>query len=126
MNTCCFTGHLTENPVVTYTRTGKLAVKFTLTVARRWAREGDVNTDVLKFVVWGDKAKAASEAVKGMALAVTGEYHVREYEVQGRQSTSHEIACDTVEIVADQEPEFEDAGHRPPVREEDVVEDAPF
>ena len=99
MNSCQLIGHLTRDPELRMTNTGKAVANFTLAVNRAYSK--DKEADFFRVVVWGKQAEnVASYLKKGSQCAVSGSIHNNNYEDRdGNMRYSVDINADRVEFL---------------------------
>ena len=100
MNNCQLIGHLTRDPELRMTNTGKAVANFTLAVNRAYSK--DKEADFFRVVVWGKQAEnVASYLKKGSQCAVSGSIHNNNYEDRdGNMRYSVDINADRVEFLS--------------------------
>ena len=82
MNTVVLLGRLTKDPEVRYTQTNNIMVaSFSLAVNRRFAKEGEQQTDFINIVAWNKTAEFVSKYFrKGQQVGVIGRMQTRNYD----------------------------------------------
>ena len=99
MNSCQLIGHLTRDPELRMTNTGKAVANFTLAVNRVYTKEKEA--DFFRVVVWGKQAEnVANYLKKGSQCAVSGSVQINNYtDKEGNQRQSTDIQADRVEFL---------------------------
>ena len=99
LNRVILIGRLTQDPVLSYTQSGKAVAKFTLAVDRGVKDQSGKNqADFIDIVVWDKQAENVSNYVKkGHMTAVEGRLQVRSYETQeGQKRRAWEVVAGRV------------------------------
>lgn len=99
LNRVILIGRLTQDPVLSYTQSGKAVAKFTLAVDRGIKDQtGKSQADFIDIVVWDKQAENVSNYVKkGHMVAVEGRLQVRSYETQeGQKRRAWEVVAGRV------------------------------
>ena len=99
LNRVILIGRLTQDPVLSYTQSGKAVAKFTLAVDKGIKdQNGRSQADFIDIVVWDKQAENVSNYVKkGHLTAVEGRLQVRSYETQeGQKRRAWEIVANRV------------------------------
>jgi single-strand DNA-binding protein len=99
LNRVILIGRLTQDPVLSYTQSGKAVAKFTLAVDRGIKDQNGKNqADFIDIVVWDKQAENVSNYVKkGHMTAVEGRLSVRSYETQdGQKRRAWEVVASRV------------------------------
>ena len=102
MNKVILMGHLTRDPEVRYTQTGKVVCQFTLAVDRPFAnQEGQREADFIAIVVWGKIAELCGNSLtKGQRALVDGRLQIRSYDAKdGTKRWVTEIIANSVEFI---------------------------
>lgn len=99
MNTCCFTGRITNDPELKQTQSGKSVVSFTLAVARPRVKD---TTDFINFVAWNQSAEYLCKyGHKGDMVEVSGVLTARKFEdSNGNKRTAFEVVADSVKLLS--------------------------
>lgn len=93
LNKVVLIGHLSRDPEIKHTNTGKAVANFTVAVNRGFGK--DQEADFIPVVAWNNTAEAVSNyLVKGSLVAVEGRMQVRSYEAKdgGRRWVTEVIA----------------------------------
>ncbi|HNZ09664.1 MAG TPA: single-stranded DNA-binding protein [Bacillota bacterium] len=99
LNRVILIGRLTQDPVLSYTQSGKAVAKFTLAVDKGIKdQNGRSQADFIDIVVWDKQAENVSNYVKkGHLTAVEGRLQVRSYETQeGQKRRAWEVVANRV------------------------------
>lgn len=81
MNTIILHGHLTADPELRTSTTGKAITTFTLAVDRKYKRDGEKNADFFKCISFGKTAEFVDKYFsKGKEMILQGSMESREYE----------------------------------------------
>lgn len=120
MNKTILVGHLTRDPDVRYTQTGKVVCTFTLAVDR-FSGQGEKEADFIPVVVWGKVAEiCGNNLTKGRKVLVDGRLQVRSYEDKNGQKRSvTEVIAQIVDFLDRKQP-VDSGGHIP---DEHVLDD---
>jgi len=90
LNKVIFAGHLTANPEMKYTPSGKAVTSFTVASSHTWnSAEGErkKNTTFLRFEAWGKTAEAINQYFsKGRAIYVEGRIQIDKVEKEGAET----------------------------------------
>lgn len=99
MNKIVLIGRLTADPDVTYTQTtNKMKVTFTLAVDRRFAKEGEKQTDFIYITVWSKTAEFVSKYFrKGQQVGIIGRLEQHEWEnTEGKRQSKTQVVAEEV------------------------------
>lgn len=98
MNKVILVGHLTKDPEIKYTQTGKVVATFTLAVNRAYKEK---EADFIPIVVWGKVAEVCGDNIgKGSRVLIDGRLQVRSYEDKtGQRRWVTEVVAHTVEFL---------------------------
>lgn len=101
MNKVMLIGNLTRNPELNETASGISVCKFGLAVNRRFAKEGEQDTDFFNCVAWRGLAETiARYCQKGNKVGITGHIEIRQYEGNdGVKKTAVDIVVEEVEFL---------------------------
>lgn len=115
MNDCFFTGNLTRDPEVKFSKAGKTWAKFSLAVPRPGTPKNEEEaTDFLDFKVFGGWASELEKAVKGDRLLVQATATVETWETEaGDKRRATVFVARTLHRVA-RSPKREGNDRRPP------------
>ena len=106
-------GHLTRDPELRYTPSGRPVASFTVAVNQstknQQTNEWIESTDWFRVSVWGERGERAAENLrKGSRVFVDGRFKTREFEGNdGQKRLSLEITADTVMGLDKREPSGE-------------------
>ena len=133
LNSCVLMGHLTADPELRTTQTGKSVTSFSLAVDRDFQQNGEKQADFISVVAWGKTAEFIDKYFcKGRMIAVVGRIQTRTYtDKDGNKRKATEVVADKVSFTgekaepSEQEPSriegYEPAGKtRNPVAAPDV------
>lgn len=88
-------GRLTADPELRQTQTGIPTVRFSMAVNRRFAKEGQQNTDFINCIAWRNTAEFISKYFgKGNMIAIVGSIQTGSYEKDGRKIYTTDILVD--------------------------------
>lgn len=122
MNKVILLGRATADPEIYYgTGENPLAIgRYTLAVRRRFAKEGEQDTDFIRCVAFGKAAEFAEKWIqKGIKMAVTG--HIQ----TGSYTNQEGVKVYTTEVVIEDQEFAESKKNDETGTAEDEVEDAP-
>lgn len=99
MNSCNFTGRLTNDPELKQTQSGKSVVSFTLAVARPRVKD---TTDFINFVAWNQSAEYLCKyGHKGDMVEVIGVLTARKFEdSNGNKRTAFEVVANDLKLLS--------------------------
>lgn len=83
MNKIILIGRLTKDPELTYTNGAEpfAIAKYTLAVARKYKKQGEVDADFINCVAFGKTGEFAEKYLeKGKMISITGRLQVKSYE----------------------------------------------
>ena len=103
MNSVQVLGHLTRDPQIRVTKTGRTVASFSIAVNRSYTTpQGETRelTDFINVVAWGGLAEAVGNHLKkGTRVFVEGRYSTRSYEAQdGSRRYVTEVAANLIAI----------------------------
>lgn len=122
MNKVILLGRATADPEIYYgTGENPLAIgRYTLAVRRRFAKEGEQDTDFIRCVAFGKAAEFAEKWIqKGIKMAVTG--HIQ----TGSYTNQEGVKVYTTEVVIEDQEFAESKKNDEPGTAEGEVEDVP-
>lgn len=129
MNKVCLIGRLTSNPEVRYTqKSNTLVAVFTLAVNRRFAKEGEENTDFIKILAWSKTGEFVSKYFKkGQQVGIVGKIQTRNYDDEkGNKHYNTEVAAEEVYFADSKKVENNDFGDTTETDNEFGSNDLPF
>lgn len=86
LNKTILGGRLTADPELKQTPSGVAVCSFTLAVNRKYAKEGEQNTDFINCVAWRNTAEFISKYFKkGSSLCIVGNIQTRTWTDQNNQ-----------------------------------------
>lgn len=96
MNKVILMGRLTADPVIRTTPANKRVCSFTLAVNRRYAKEGQQQTDFINCVAWEKTAEHIGKYFgKGSMIAIEGRLQIRSWDNQeGKKQYTTEVIVD--------------------------------
>ena len=126
MNKVFLIGNLTKDPELKETQSGISVCNFCIAVKRRYAKDGEQETDFFNCKAWRGLADIIAQyCSKGKKVAVSGRIEMRQYEGNdGAKKTATEVVVEEVEFLsqkANDEPKKKAA-----MEEFDDDEDIPF
>lgn len=126
MNKVFLIGNLTKDPELKETQSGISVCNFSIAVKRRYAKDGEQETDFFNCKAWRGLADIIAQyCSKGKKVAVSGRIEMRQYEGNdGAKKTATEVVVEEVEFLsqkANDEPKKKAA-----MEEFDDDEDIPF
>lgn len=90
-------GRLTCDPERNTFPSGSYCCRFALAINRRFAKEGQQQTDFINCVAWGKTADFIERWFsKGRMIAVIGEIQTQEWEYQGKKQHRTEVVVSEV------------------------------
>lgn len=100
MNVVTLAGRLTAEPELKTTNTGTEVMNFTLAVNRRFAKQGETETDFISCVAWAKTAAFIhSYFHKGDGINLVGRLESRKWvDSNGQNRISWEVIADNVEF----------------------------
>ena len=100
MNIITLAGRLTAEPELKTTNSGLEVMSFTIAVNRRFAKQGEQETDFINCVAWRKTAVFISTYFhKGDGINLVGRLESRKWtDSDGRNRTSYEVIVDNVEF----------------------------
>ena len=123
-NKVILAGHLTEDPELKQTTTGTYVTSFSIGVNRRFAKEGERQSDFFNIVCWRQTAELVTKYCrKGDPLLICGSLQTRLWvDKNGSNRTAVEVVADEVTFLkskqstepaplngaAKQQPQFEE------------------
>lgn len=123
MNLCILIGHLTKDPELRYTQSGKAVASFSIAIDRPYTNNGQKQADFFNVIAWGKLGENAAKYLsKGRQVAIQGRIENRNYETQsGEKRYITEIIAENVEFIGNksQSESRSDDGYRA-LDEEDV------
>ncbi len=98
MNKVTLMGRLTKDPQMKYTPQGTAAANFSIAVNRRFAKEGQQQTDFINCVAWRQQAEFICKYFrKGSMIAIVGSIQIRSWDGQdGKRQYAAEVLVDEV------------------------------
>ncbi len=101
MNKVILIGNLTRDPELATTNSGISYCRFSLAVQRRFASNGERETDFINVVVWRGQAENCNKYLKkGSKAAVVGSIQTRSYDAQdGSKRYVTEVVAEEVEFL---------------------------
>ena len=98
MNLVVLVGRLTADPEIRRNN-DKAVAKFSLSVNRRFKREGEADTDFFNCVAFGKTAEFMEKYFhKGMKAVITGELRNNHYEKDGVKHYSEQVIVNNIEF----------------------------
>lgn len=93
MNKVFLIGNLTKDPELKETQSGISVCNFSIAVKRRYAKEGEQETDFFNCKAWrGIADNIAQYCSKGKKVAISGHIEMRQYEGNdGAKKTATEL-----------------------------------
>ena len=100
MNKIFLMGRLATDPEVRTSKNGKAVGNFSLAVDRRFAKEGEQDTDFFRCVCFGKTADTVENYLhKGMKIMVEGEMHIDQYtDKDGAKKSAPQVILDRFEF----------------------------
>ena len=94
-------GRLTANPELKTTPSGTNVTTFTIAVNRRWAKNGQTQSDLINCVAWDKRAELICKYFgKGSSICVVGEILTRSWkDTQGNNRYATEVLVSEVNFV---------------------------
>jgi single-strand DNA-binding protein len=94
-------GRLTSDVELKQTQSGLSVCSFTIAVNRKFAKEGEQQTDFINCVAWRKTAEIIAKFFKkGSSIVITGEIQVRSWQDQnGQKRYATEVVADDVYFV---------------------------
>lgn len=94
-------GRLTNDVELKQTQSGLSVCSFTIAVNRKFAKEGEQQTDFINCVAWRKTAEIIAKFFKkGSSIVITGEIQVRSWQDQnGQKRYATEVVADDVYFV---------------------------
>ncbi|MCI8272879.1 MAG: single-stranded DNA-binding protein [Clostridia bacterium] len=99
MNKVVLMGRLTADPETKYTQTNnKMVVNFKLAVSRRFAKEGEKQTDFIDITAWSKTAEFISKYFKkGQQVGIIGRLEQKEWEnAEGKRQSKTQVVAEEV------------------------------
>lgn len=97
MNKAVLMGRLTRDPERKTFPSGSNCCRFTLAIDRKFAKEGQQQTDFVDCVAWGKTADFIEKWFsKGRMIAVIGELQTQSWEYQGKKQYRTEVVVSEV------------------------------
>lgn len=102
MNKVFLIGNLTRDPELKETQSGISVCNFGIAVKRRYAKDGEQETDFFNCKAWRGLAdNIAQYCTKGKKVAVSGHIEMRQYEGNdGAKKTAAEVVVEEVEFLS--------------------------
>lgn len=127
MNKIIIMGRLTRDPELRRTQSGTAVASFTLAVDRRYASDGERQTDFIDVVAWKQRGEFVSKYfAKGQTCLVEGSLQIRDWtDGNGNKRKNAEVVADNIYFTESKnsrssngnpatrqasEPEFEELG----------------
>ncbi|MFH0834120.1 MAG: single-stranded DNA-binding protein [Patescibacteria group bacterium] len=102
INRVILIGHLTGDPEIRETKTGKKVASFSIATNYDRTVDGEKRqyTDFHRITAWGRLAETAEKWLKkGMGVFVEGRLHNSQFEKDGQKRTITEVVLDTLNIL---------------------------
>lgn len=98
MNKVIIVGHLTRDPEVRYTQTGKAVTTFSVAVNTGYGE--NKRADFIPVVVWDKLAEVCgNNLTKGRRVLVEGRLQIRNYEKDGQKRIAADVVAQNVEFL---------------------------
>ena len=111
MNKVELLGRLTKDPEIRYTQSNIPVASFSLAVNRRFAKEGEQQTDFINIVAWNKTAEFCGKYFKkGSQIALVGRIQTRTYEDNGTKKYITEVVAEEVYFADSKKDIAEDNG----------------
>ena len=92
MNNVTLLGRLTKDPEIKQTPSGASVLKFSLAVNRRFAKDGQQQTDFIPCTAWSGTAEFISRNFgKGDMIAVIGNLQMNSWEKDGQKHQAADV-----------------------------------
>lgn len=99
MNKVIMSGNLGQDPEIRYSQAGKAVASMSLAVRRRFAKEGESDTDWFKCTAFGKTAEFCEKYLhKGSKVIIVGEIQNDNYEKDGVKHYGDKIIIDNIEF----------------------------
>ena len=100
MNRIIISGFLGNDPDIRYAQnTGTAIARFDVAVRRRFAKEGETDTDWFPCVCFAGKAEFCEKYLrKGSKVIIEGEMHNDDYEKDGVKHYTNKVIIDNIEF----------------------------
>lgn len=97
MNKITLMGRLTAAPELRETSSGTPFVRFSIAVSRRFAKEGQQDTDFISCTAWSKTAEFLYKYFsKGQMLALCGHLEQSKYEKDGTMYTAYSVVAEEI------------------------------
>lgn len=97
MNKVILMGRLTDAPKLYETASGTIYSRFSVAVSRRFAKDGQQDTDFINCVAWRKTAEFLGKYFsKGQMIALCGRLEQSKYEKDGNMYTSYSVAAEEI------------------------------
>jgi single-strand DNA-binding protein len=97
MNKVILLGRLTNDVELKQTPSGVSVASFTIAVKRRFAKEGQQDTDFINCVAWRNNAEFVSKFFgKGKMIGIVGSLQTGKYEKDGQTHYTTDVLVDEV------------------------------
>lgn len=97
MNKVILMGRLTAAPELAQTQAGTPFVRFSVAVSRRFAKEGQQDTDFINCIAWSKTAEFLCKYFsKGQMIALCGRLEQSKYEKDGTMYTAYSVVAEEI------------------------------
>ena len=101
LNRIILIGRLTQDPDLTYTKSGHGVVRFSIAVDRNYKdKEGNKKVDFIPIIAWNKLAEIVSEYMtKGKLISVAGSLEIRSYTIEGDKRYIAEVIAEDIKFL---------------------------